>query len=81
LKGITYENKLIECVSEVTIDENLKKVRDGDYSIKLYYGIQNEDVWDIAKRYSTSVDEIVKENDLESNIIQKDGMILIPISN
>ncbi|MGN1411942.1 MAG: SPOCS domain-containing protein [Oscillospiraceae bacterium] len=81
LNGSMYDNKLVDCVSNITIDETAKKVRDGDYSIKLYYGIQNEDIWDIAKKYSTSAEEIIKENNLESSIIQNDGMILIPISN
>ena len=57
----------------------MKKVRDGDYALKLYYGVENEEIWDIAKRYSTSVDAIMEENDLYSERLEQNGMLLIPI--
>ena len=81
LNGITYENRLVEALADISVDENAKKQRDGDYSIKLYYGIKNEDIWDIAKKYSTSAESVIEENNLDSRILQTDGMILIPISN
>jgi hypothetical protein len=81
LSGRSYESRLINALSEISIDENSKKVRDGDYSIKLYYGIKDEDIWDIAKKYSTSAESVIEENSLDSRILQNDGMILIPISN
>lgn len=81
LSGGVYESNLIQALSDISIDENSKKLRDGDYSIKLYYGIKNEDIWDIAKKYSTSAESVLEENNLDSRILQNDGMILIPISN
>jgi hypothetical protein len=81
LGGRYYESKLITALNEISIDETSKKVRDGDYSIKLYYGIKDEDIWDIAKKYSTSAESVIEENNLDGRILQNDGMILIPISN
>jgi hypothetical protein len=81
LKGSLFETKLINALNDITIDENSKKLRDGDYAIKLYYGIHGEDVWNIAKKYSTSAESVIEENNLESRILQNDGMILIPIAN
>ena len=57
----------------------MKKQRDGDYAIKLYYGCENENVWDIAKRYSTSVDAVIEENDLSGERLESGGMLIIPI--
>lgn len=74
-----YNSSSIKAISEITVDDTVKKVRDGDYALKLYYGVENEDIWDIAKRYSTSVDIIMEENDLYSDKLEKDGMILIPM--
>ena len=60
-------------------DGSVKKVRDGDYALKLYYGVEGEDIWEIAKRYSTSVRSIMEENDLDEERLTKSGMLLIPI--
>lgn len=69
----------IEAVTEVNFNGEVRKVRDGDYALKLYYGIEGEDMWEIAKKYSTSVRAIMEENDLESETLTSSGMLLIPI--
>ena len=69
----------VEAVTEVTFDDSVKKIRDGDYALKLYYGIEGEDVWEIAKRYSTSVRAVMEENELDSELLSESGMLLIPI--
>lgn len=69
----------VNAVSDISVDEEVKKIRDGDYSIKLYYGTENEDIWEIAKRYSTSADAIINENDLGGERLEQNGMLIIPI--
>ena len=53
--------------------------RDGDYALKLYYGVEHENVWDIAKRCRTSVGAIMEENDLTNEQLTTAGMLFIPI--
>jgi hypothetical protein len=79
VKLYVYSSDSIKAVTNITVDETVKKERDGDYAIKLYFGIENEDVWDIAKRYSTSVSAIMEENDLAGERLENGGMLLIPI--
>lgn len=79
VKLSVYSSDSIKAVTDITVDETVKKERDGDYAIKLYFGIENEDVWDIAKRYSTSVSAIMEENDLAGERLENGGMLLIPI--
>ena len=79
VKLSVYSSDSVKAVTDITVDDSARKERDGDYSIKLYFGIENEDVWDIAKRYSTSVDAIIEENDLAGERLEKGGMLLIPI--
>lgn len=74
--GISEE---IEAVTEVSFNGDVRKVRDGDYALKLYYGVEGEYMWEIAKKYSTSVRAIMEENDLESETLTSSGMLLIPI--
>lgn len=70
---------IFEAVNSIMPDDSVKKVRDGDYALKLYYGVENEEIWSIAKKYSTSVSAIMEENDLECDRLKQNGMILIPI--
>ena len=69
----------LSAVTEITVDSSVKKERDGDYAIKLYFGVPDEDVWSIAKRYSTSVSAIMEENELDGDKLRSGGMLLIPI--
>ena len=79
VKLSVYSSDCIKAVTDILIDETTKKERDGDYAIKLYFGVENEDVWDIAKRYSTSVSAIMEENELSGERLENGGMLLIPI--
>lgn len=72
--------EVFNAVTEIVPDDSVKKIRDGDYALKLYYGIENEEIWSIAKKYSTSVTAIMEENDLECDRLKQNGMILIPIT-
>ena len=40
---------------------------------------EGEKIWDIAKRYNTSVRSIIDDNGLTGDEIEKRGMVLIPI--
>jgi len=71
----------INVLADVIVDGSTKKVRDGDYAIKLYYGAENEDVWEIAKRYSTCISAINEENELSGERLEQSGMLIIPIIN
>lgn len=77
--GNLYENTNCKVLSDITFDETRTKPRDGDYALKLYFANEGEDIWEIAKKYSTSVDAIMEENDLEEETLSQRGMILIPI--
>jgi len=69
----------VKAITDITVDDSVRKSRDGDYAIKLYFGVPGEDVWSIAKRYSTCVSAIMEENDLEGDHLENGGMLLIPI--
>ena len=69
----------VKALTDIAVDDSEKKQRDGDYAIKLYYGVPNEEVWDIAKRYSTGVNAIMEENELPGEKLENGGMLLIPI--
>ncbi|MBR3759445.1 MAG: DUF3794 domain-containing protein [Ruminococcus sp.] len=72
---------MITAITDLSVDDSVKKERDGDYSIKLYYGAENEEIWDIAKKYSTSATAVMEENELDGDRLKNGGMLLIPIIN
>lgn len=46
--------------------------------LTLYFANENEDVWDIAKKFSTDMSLIMEENNLPSQIIQNKMVVLVP---
>ena len=79
IKGCLYEVKTVDGIDEITVDTNKPKERDLSYALKIYYADEGEGVWDIAKRYNTSVEAIMEENELEGEVLEQRGMLLIPI--
>lgn len=55
-----------------------EKKNTDDAALTLYFGIENEKLWDIAKKYNTTVTAIQKENAMNGDATEKDGMLLIP---
>ena len=77
--GELFSSAFVEAVTDLSVDDSVKIVRDGDYALKLYYGVKDENVWNIAKKYCTSVNAIIEENSLDNDCLSEDGMLLIPI--
>lgn len=66
-------------LTDISADETRPKEKNNDCALTLYYADGGEQVWDIAKRYNTSVSAIMEENNLEGDTIREREMILIPI--
>ncbi len=65
-------------ISSIEPDEDKPRERDRSCALKLCRCGENEDIWDIAKRYSASVSAILEENELEEDSFSG-GMLLIPL--
>lgn len=77
--GCLYEIVSCEMITDITLDSEKPKVRTDDAALKLYFADEGEKIWDIAKRYNTSVRSIIDDNGLTGDEIEKRGMVLIPI--
>lgn len=78
--GGTIKNSVSgELLSEIKILADKPRSRESSYALKLCRCSQNEDIWDIAKKYSTSVSAIMEENELTDDKISQHGMLLIPL--
>jgi len=49
----------------------------GESALVLYYGAKGEKIWDIAKRYNTSMSSIRTENNIDEEELAENKMLLI----
>ncbi len=75
--GIVLSSFTQKYISSIDISENSIK-NDKSCALTIYFCDDGEDVWNIARRYNTTVDAIMNENDLTERIIRNCRMMLIP---
>ncbi len=66
-------------ITEIIVSEDELLDKNQNYALKIYYTNGDEDLWEIAKKYGTSVSAIIEENEIEDDTIIGSGMLLIPI--
>ncbi len=76
IEAHVFEKLTKELVYNISSGE-LKQV-DDDVAVVLYFACENESVWDIARKYNSTVSAILLENELEDEIIAENRMLLIP---
>lgn len=60
-------------------DESKPYKKDDVAALTIYYADEGENIWDIAKKYKTSVEAVSKENNLDDEVLRGKEMLLIPI--
>ena len=78
IKGFIFANDKIMTLSDIVVDENKVKEK-SKAALTLYYPNAGDNVWDIAKHFCTSPSEIIETNGLNSDIIEDETMLIIPI--
>lgn len=48
-------------------------------AVVIYFCSDGESVWDIARKYNTTVEDVMQENDLTTDFIENKRMLLIPV--
>ena len=75
-----YEKREISVVSDLCINEDKILKRSDDTAMVIYYNCENESIWNIAQKFSASVEEINLVNNIEKGENLKSGMLLIPLN-
>lgn len=70
-------SKIIKYISEIELNEIESDKRD-ECALTVYFCDKNEKVWDIAKKYRTTVEAVMSENALDSDVISEKKTLLIP---
>lgn len=73
----TRENLIVDIKVR---DDNLKDHKDQS-ALTIYYADANESIWEIAKKYNTSVTEILEQNEISEETLASRQMLLIPVKN
>ena len=77
--GIILSNITMKYISNVDIlNENKRK---DNCALTIYYCDKGENLWNIAKKYATTVDAIKTENELTDDFVDEKCMLLIPADN
>ncbi|MGN1328932.1 MAG: DUF3794 domain-containing protein [Eubacterium sp.] len=71
-----YRNDTVRYLTD--IEDDGEKTSLNTPELTLYFANKNENVWDIAKSFSTAMQLIMEENDLKSEIIDDRRVLLVP---
>lgn len=70
-------SKTVDYVSTLEVDESREKTL-GSCALTIYYCDSGENLWNIARRYNTTVEAIKNENNLIDETVPEASMLLIP---
>lgn len=79
MAGCVYRCSGQPLICEITLDENRRKQVGVEKGLYICRAEAGEDLWDIARRYNTSVDHILEENQLTNGSLEKRTMLLVPV--
>ena len=74
-----YEITDIPLIVDINIDESKQIKKPSKGAMVIFFSSKGDNVWNIAKNYNASVEEILKINSLQDENIENDRMILIPV--
>lgn len=77
IHGFVFSEKEKSIVSEINIDKSKAKAIK-TASLTVYFAECDESLWNIAEKYNTTVDAIMRENHLTGNTVEKKCKLLIP---
>lgn len=78
INAFVFENKQIRVVTNASANEEHLRIKDKNIALTLYYTDENEQIWNIARNYCVSSENIKIENDLTEETVPSGKMILIP---
>ena len=77
--ALIYAEKKLSSIMDIFVDEEKIREKDKKTAVTLYFAEDGEELWDIARKYCTSVEKIKSENELEDDKLQGKNMLFIPM--
>lgn len=79
IMGCIYSSSRCQIVCDLSVDQRKEKPKPVTRGLYVYLADEGESLWDIAKRYNTSIQYIMEENELKSEKADGRTMLLIPV--
>ncbi len=79
IEACIYEKRQIDLISDLKIDETKLHTRSKRNAMTIYFPNSDERVWDIARIYNASVEEIMRINEIENEDLPLGKMLLVPV--
>lgn len=77
LNALVLNSQRIRIINKLEPTESDKQMVNSP-ALTIYFTDEDEDVWNIARKYNTTVDAIMQENGLEDSRIYQKSMLMIP---
>ncbi len=77
ISGIVLSSSITKYISNIDISDSAVKKCDTS-ALTVYFSEKNEKIWDIARKYNTTVQAISDENEIYEDFVSEGRMILIP---
>ena len=77
ISGIVLTSTVQKYISNIEISDSSVKKSDG-CALTVYFCENGEMLWDIARKYNTTVAAIASENDISEDFVDSARMLLIP---
>lgn len=71
-------SEIVKYLSDIELNREKNNQKE-KCALTVYFSDENEKIWNIAKRYRTTVAAIMEENGLESEILKDKKTLLIPV--
>ncbi len=75
--GCAYENSSADIITNIVSVDDL--LVDRDTAFIVYFAQKGEEIWDIAKKYHGTVEEICAVNSVENKVLNKATKLIIPL--
>ena len=71
--GCSFNTVSKNILSEITPTDKIAN----SHEMSIYFAKQGEEVWNIAKSFSSDIDLIKRDNDLSGDVIENNSVLLI----
>ena len=79
LSGVVIGFNPHKIISDISIDENDLKTNRRNTAMLIYYAEQDENIWDIAKRYGAKANDIMAANSMQNEELTERTSLIIPL--
>ncbi len=77
ISGVVLSSSICKYIGSIELSGENDK-REKPCALTIYFCEKGESLWNIARRYGTTVDAIMQENNINCDVTENDGMMLIP---